>query len=148
MTLTLIETQGFIHKKTHTMKTLTFLCAVIGIVIASFSAHAAEPAVSKQYSACMDKSGGVTMGMIECITAENQRQDVRLNKAYKVLMADLTPARKTQLLEAQRAWIKFRDANCSFYLDPDGGTMARVSANDCVMTTTASRAVELEQFKQ
>jgi uncharacterized protein YecT (DUF1311 family) len=56
--------------------------------------------------------------------------------------------RKTQLLEAQRAWIKFRDVNCSFYLDPDGGTLARVSANDCVMTTTASRAVELEQFKQ
>ena len=33
-----------------------------------------------------------------------------------------------QLLEAQRAWIKFRDTNCDFYYDPDGGTMARVRA--------------------
>jgi len=130
------------------MKTITFFCGALAITSAALSAHAADPALSKQYNACMDKSGGVTMSMVECITAENQRQDVRLNTAYKALMADLPPARKTQLLEAQRAWVKFRDTNCSFYLDPDGGTMARVNANDCVMMTTASRAVELEQFKQ
>ena len=76
------------------------------------------------------------------MTAETKRQDAQLNKAYKALMADLSPARKTQLQEAQRAWIKYRDANCGFYYDPDGGTLARVSANDCVMTSTAERARE------
>ena len=96
----------------------------------------------------MEKPDSTTIGMIDCITAENKRQDGRLNIAYKALMAELSSARKTQLLEAQRAWIKFRDANCGFYFDPEGGTIARVNANLCVMTTTTHRAVELEQFKQ
>jgi len=52
------------------------------------------------------------------------------------------------LQEAQRAWIKYRDTNCDFYYDPDGGTLARVNANSCMMTSTADRARELESFKQ
>ncbi|MGB0126460.1 MAG: lysozyme inhibitor LprI family protein [Rhodocyclaceae bacterium] len=50
--------------------------------------------------------------------------------------------------EAQRAWIKFRDANCDFYYDPEGGSLARVSANDCMMSSTARRAKELESLNQ
>jgi uncharacterized protein YecT (DUF1311 family) len=95
----------------------------------------------------MDKSGGVTLDMVECIVAETDRQDVRLNKAYKDLLGQLSPARKKQLQDAQRAWLKFRDANCGFYGDPDGGSMARVGANDCFMSATATRAKELEGFK-
>jgi uncharacterized protein YecT (DUF1311 family) len=113
-----------------------------------FKANAAEAGSSKQFSNCMDKSGGVTLTMIECIVSENKLQDARLNKAYKGLLADLTPTRKSQLLEAQRAWIKFRDTNCSFYDDPEGGSMARVSAHDCVMRATTVRARELELLKR
>jgi uncharacterized protein YecT (DUF1311 family) len=109
--------------------------------------HAHETGLSKPYATCMDKSDGVTMGMIECITAEHQRQDGRLNKIYKAVMAELPPPRKKQLQTAQRAWLNYRDANCAFYDDPDGGTLARVNANDCMMTTTAERARELESFK-
>ena len=35
--------------------------------------------------------------------------------------------------EAQRAWIKFRDANCSFYYDPEGGSAAHLAGNGCVL---------------
>ena len=130
------------------MNIARFLLAVLAIAGVPHIVSAHETGLRKQYAACMDKSGGVTMDMIECITAENQRQDARLNKAYKTLMAELSPERRKQLLEAQRAWIKYRDANCSFYNDPDGGTLARVNANDCMLTTTAARARELENFKQ
>lgn len=127
------------------LKPITFALLTVCI---PFAANANDADLSKQYAACMDKSGGVTVAMIECITAEHQRQDVRLNKAYKALMADLNPERKKQLQAVQRAWLKFRDGNCSFYDDPDGGTLARVSANNCMMTSTASRARELEGFMQ
>ncbi|MBL0011041.1 MAG: DUF1311 domain-containing protein [Nitrosomonas sp.] len=96
----------------------------------------------------MDKSGGVTVDMLDCIDAETNRQDARLNKAYKEAMPQLSQARKKQLQDAQHAWIKYQDANCNFYADPDGGTMATVSSNDCFMSTTASRAKELEGFKE
>jgi uncharacterized protein YecT (DUF1311 family) len=111
-------------------------------------ASAQESNLSKKYDACMDKSDGVTTDMMDCISAEIERQDVRLNRAYKSLMANLTPERKKQLQEAQRAWIKFRDLNCNFYHDPDGGSIARVNANSCLMTMTADRAKELENLAQ
>lgn len=114
---------------------------------AAHIAAADDFGLSKQFSTCMDKTGGVTVNMLDCIGAETKRQDMRLNNAYKEVMAQLTPARKKQLQEAQRAWIKYRDANCSFYADPDGGSLATISGNDCFMSATASRAKELEGFK-
>jgi uncharacterized protein YecT (DUF1311 family) len=96
----------------------------------------------------MDRSGGVTVEMIDCMAAELKRQDAALNANYKVLTNQLTPSRRKQLLEAQRAWIRFRDTNCQFYADPDGGTLAVVEANSCVLTMTASRAQELSQLAQ
>lgn len=133
------------------MKTAPYCLALVLAVATPLASQAAQPRdgqTSPQFSTCMDRSGGVTENMIDCIATENQRQDKRLNKAYKALMSDLSAERKKQLLEAQRAWLKFRDTNCSFYLDPDGGSMARVSANDCVMTMTANRAKELENLSQ
>ena len=111
-------------------------------------ASANDVGLSKEFSACMDKSGGVTGDMLDCIGAETKRQDSRLNNAYKAAMPQLSPTRKKQLQDAQRAWIKYRDANCNFYADPDGGTMATVNSNDCFMSATASRAKELEGFKE
>lgn len=35
-----------------------------------------------------------------------------------------------------------------FYDDPDGGTLARVLSNECMMTLTAQRAQELEAMAQ
>ena len=130
------------------MKISKFLFAALVMAGIPCVASANENGLSKQYTACMDKAGGTTFGMIECINAETQRQDVQLNKAYKALTTELPPPRRAQLLEAQRAWIKYRDANCAFYYDPDGGTLARVNANSCMLTATADRARELESFKQ
>lgn len=134
--------------ESYCMKTLSSLCAALTIIAVPHAAGAHDAGLSKQHAACMGNSGGTTVGMIDCITAETKRQDAQLNKAYKALMAELSASRKTQLQEAQRAWIKYRDANCGFYYDPDGGTLAAVNANDCVMSATANRARELEGFKQ
>ena len=130
------------------MKIAGFLFTALVVAGVPCVGSANETGLSKQYATCMDKAGGTTFGMIECISTEGQRQDAQLNKAYKALMAELPPPRRAQLLEAQRAWIKYRDANCAFYYDPDGGTLARVNANSCMLTATADRAHELESFKQ
>jgi uncharacterized protein YecT (DUF1311 family) len=126
------------------MRTPPFYLALAIATTLPLMSTAQEASLSKQFEACMDKSGGVTQGMVECMVAETKRHDARLNKAYKALMGSLNPERQKQLQEAQRAWLKFRDTNCAFYYDPDGGTLARVEANDCVMNMTANRAKELE----
>lgn len=123
------------------MKTIVSILFVLSFAVAP--AAAGEPDYSPEYSQCMDDSGGVTAGMIDCIGQELERQDARLNKVYNEFMATLSAERKEQLRAAQRAWLKFRDENCKFYYDPDGGSLARVAANVCVLSATAARADEL-----
>jgi uncharacterized protein YecT (DUF1311 family) len=129
-----------------TCRTKAGLLIVLGLLL-STSAHAATDSdMSQEYLACMDKAKGVTSEMIDCISAETARQDARLNANYKRLMAKLSAKRRNTLLDAQRAWIKFRDVNCKFYYDPDGGTAARLAANDCFLQATAARAKELKSL--
>jgi uncharacterized protein YecT (DUF1311 family) len=105
---------------------------------------AGETEMSQEYSSCIDKANGANPALIGCALAETKRQDARLNENYKRLMSKLTEERKNALLEAQRAWIKYRDANCAFWDDPADGQSAAVTAKECVLTMTADRASELE----
>src|ERR1700751_2469918 len=97
---------------------------------------AADREMTQEYSTCLEKSNGVTIEMINCILAETIRQDARLNENYKRLISKLATERKNALVEAQRAWIRFRDANCGFYADPEGGSAARVAATECFLNST------------
>jgi uncharacterized protein YecT (DUF1311 family) len=85
---------------------------------------------------------------LTALELKRERQDRRLNDVYKKLMNELKPERKRELQEAQRLWIKYIEANCNFYLDPDGGTAARLAASECPVLAKAARAKELENFIQ
>lgn len=104
--------------------------------------------LSAEFSTCIEQSGGTDPGMLDCLGAEAERQDKRLNDVYKKLMNELKPERKKELQEAQRLWIKYTEANCNFYFDPDGGTAARLAASSCPVLAKAARAEELENFIQ
>jgi len=120
---------------------------VFAAIILSFfasTALAGEEELSRAYECCVAESDGGDFSIIDCIQQELERQDARLNVAYKKLMDALDGDRKTKLREAQRAWIKFRDTYGDFLYDPDGGTLARVKANHWHMQATADRARQLE----
>ena len=99
-----------------------------------------------KYSICVQNSEGVTSKILDCISAELDQQDSQLNEAYKKLMSKLPKDRKQSLVEAQRAWIKFREANCGFYHDPNGGSAAHMAGNECFLNATVDRAKELEKL--
>ncbi len=122
-----------------------FTNTVLGLALlgASFAAQGEDDSSAAQYSSCMENSDGVTSRMLDCIDQELTSQDARLNASYKKLVVQLTPGRKQQLIRAQRLWVQYRDANCKFYADPDGGTAAGLSANECVLRETSERAQEL-----
>ena len=122
----------------------TVVASALFLTTSSGLLAASETDMSKQYTSCMAKANGANPDMIDCIMAEAKQQDARLNENYKRLMSKLSEERKTALLEAQRAWIRFRDANCTFWDDPAGGQSAAVTAKECILTTTADRASELE----
>lgn len=102
---------------------------------------------SKSYEACMQQAVS-TLDIVTCISNEYERQDQRLNDNYQQLRSQLSSERRDQLLTAQRAWITYKEANCGFYADPEGGTMARINANSCLLSETTKRADELKSLMQ
>ena len=129
-----------------TCRTKERLLIVLALVLSTPALAAADSDMTQEYLTCMDTSKGVTAEMMDCISAETARQDARLNENYTKLMSKVSAKRKKTLLEAQRAWIKFRDVNCRFYYDPDGGTAALLAGNGCFLQATADRAKELKNL--
>jgi uncharacterized protein YecT (DUF1311 family) len=129
-----------------TRRTKGCMLIAFGLLLNAPALAAADSEMSQAYLACMNKSNGVTVEMLDCMSAELTRQDARLNENYKRLMSKLSAKRKEGLLEAQRAWIKFRDTNCSFYYDPEGGSAAHLAGTDCTLSATADRATELKNL--
>ena len=118
---------------------------VATVVVAATPARAEDQSkYSPAFQPCLDAANGVTTDMVNCIGAEIEVQDKRLNAAYKAALAKQTAARRKELQTVQRLWVQFRDANCNFAFDPDGGTMAHIESTDCVLAMTEARADELE----
>src|SRR5262245_61343448 len=117
----LMKTVGLLF----TVALMIVACLLVLLVMARGS-DAAERQMTQEYSTCLGKSNGVTIEMINCMLAETRHQDARLNENYKRLISKLPTERKNALVEAQRAWLRFRDANCGFYADPEGGSAATV----------------------
>jgi len=116
------------------------------LVVPAGSAVAAEVKYSQEYQVCMDRSDGVTPVMIDCIGTENNRWDAKLNANYKKLMAAFEGEKKEKFKDAQRQWLKFRDANCGFIFGRDDGSQQRIEANLCHLRMTAERSLELADF--
>lgn len=112
---------------------------------AASSAFAESKNLTPTYNTCIENSGGATFSMIDCMTAEYEHQDKRLNAAYKSAIKQLEGKRVQELKEAQRAWIKFRDLNCGFLASGEG-QIARIESNSCMLHMTAERADELKGF--
>jgi uncharacterized protein YecT (DUF1311 family) len=102
--------------------------------------------MTTEYLTCVRNSEGVTSKILDCISAEFDRRDSRLNEVYKKLTSKLSKDRKKSLVDSQRAWIKFREANCGFYYDPNGGSAAHMAGNECSLNATVDRAKELENL--
>lgn len=94
------------------------------------------------YDECLKTAAGVVPNMQDCIGAEHDYQDDRLNKVYQALISKLDKPGQLALRAEQRKWLADRGAECS--LDPEGGQGQRLEANDCMLEMTARRASELE----
>lgn len=86
---------------------------------------------------------GSTVEIVQCLEGLTEDWDRRLNAAYRALMHDAPQGE--ELRAAQRLWIQFRDANCRYFAAGEG-TITRIHAAECMRSTTAQRARELEDW--
>ena len=113
---------------------------------------------------CMEtqEGGQTTLGMTSCLNAEAQVWDGFLNAEYRATRnwaraADADEAeffpefaqRAEKLLEAQRAWIAYRYAECALdYAEWGSGSMRNIAHADCMMQMTAERTIELRRMRE
>lgn len=103
--------------------------------------------LTKTFNQCMDQHGNTTVEMQDCIRAEYQRQDLRLNTDYRNLMAQLPSADRKNTCQSERAWLKQRQAKCEHAGDAEaGGTLQSVEIGLCFVNETADRSAVLERL--
>ena len=123
------------------------------------SGHAVLDCVGRAAQACMMTPGGdTTIGMIDCLGAETDYWDDRLNAAYTTRIADsrrtdeeialyssATASLEEALRDMQRAWIGYRDASCLYeQAQWQGGSGGGPATMACHMHETARQALKLE----
>jgi uncharacterized protein YecT (DUF1311 family) len=103
------------------------------------------------------KTQSNTVEMDACAKQTLTRQDKALNEAYQKLMKSLVPDDKDdrtdytdvrkKLVDAQRAWITYRDNDCKAKLRlNENGTMRGVIYLGCLSDRTEQRTKELLQW--
>lgn len=96
-------------------------------------------------------------GGVDCANAVNQNDmntcaaqsfdaaDAKLNAVYRALTSKLEDKDKTQLKTAQRAWLTFRDAECTFSIrENEGGSIYPMLWSGCLEQRTKARTKELQ----
>ncbi|WP_376702930.1 lysozyme inhibitor LprI family protein [Mesorhizobium sp. ISC25] len=86
----------------------------LAVLAAGSVAHAQE----------CDRNGDSQQMMNICADEDYKSADVKLNKAYQELISGSDANARKLLQTAQRAWIAFRDAECSYSAaDSEGGSI-------------------------
>ena len=98
------------------------------------------------------------MDMNFCADLDFQRADAELNRVYRESIAgerqadreldrtyDQRPSNETVLREAQRAWVAFRDAQCTYEANAEarGGSMEPMVDSACRARLTRERIAQL-----
>ena len=114
---------------------------LLGLDILLSQAWGAE---AQQVSPCADPH--TQQAINACAEQEYQEADTALNVVYRQLLGKLGNERKAQLKAAQRAWLKFRDAHCTFDSTQYGeGSMKPTLYYGCLTTLTRARTEELQK---
>jgi uncharacterized protein YecT (DUF1311 family) len=107
--------------------------------------------IDVQFERDMDASGGVTLKMRNAQGRAYKRWDTELNMEYLELMARLSADEQAALKKAQRAWLKFREAESEFWWTESisgGGTLQPVLVADHSIDLLKARVCWLRQYKQ
>jgi uncharacterized protein YecT (DUF1311 family) len=87
--------------------------------------------------------------MNACANEAYKKSDAELNALYKQILERLrNDANATQqLVSAQRAWIAFRDAECTFVASPStGGSIHPMVLSYCRERLTSARVTDLKSY--
>ncbi|MCV3206923.1 lysozyme inhibitor LprI family protein [Mesorhizobium sp. YC-39] len=113
---------------------------ILAVPLFTNAARAADDCANAQDQATMN----------ECAGKSFTAADKKLNDAYRQIEGRLKDdaAGKKLLVDAQRAWVAFRDAECNFQGGPreNAGSMYPMVVADCQAALTKDRVRDFENY--
>lgn len=129
------------------MKSL-FLCVYFGFLCV-YPVFAEEPhLIDLKETLCMDADSS-TAGMANCTKDAEVAWDQEMNKYYGLLMKRLNKEQADKLLQAQRAWLEYRDKefkNIGVLFSDKEGTMWIPVRSAHYRDIVKQRALELAEY--
>jgi uncharacterized protein YecT (DUF1311 family) len=118
---------------------IAFLSAVLAFKTSSITA---QPKIN-----CANPNSNVEYK--ECAYRAYVASDKKLNQVYKQIISTLAGKEKQHLIDAQLAWIKYRDSNCDFEIYRSlGGTGYGGFLSNCLERMTSTRTKELQNWQK
>ena len=113
------------------------------LLFSTFNAYAVDIHFSNQYTTCL-KNKISDSEITDCTIKEATQQDKILTQSYQKLMSSLSGNQKSNLLNSQRAWVKYRELETKRLSEATGGTADAVNASSFYLDFTAQRANEIQ----
>nr|WP_299855494.1 lysozyme inhibitor LprI family protein [Sphingomonas bacterium] len=85
--------------------------------------------------------------VVACNGAEIERQDLRLNEAYRIVMARLNPQQRVVLRDYERRWLALRDRQCAQEAVDESGALGDMGYSRCILVEVASRREWVENYR-
>lgn len=139
-----------------TVRILTAMCALcflwlssalLGNEAAAQDQEQSSTCLSPNYGTCMDKSGGVTIEMVECLENERKAVQEKIKDLYQQITALQNEGRTAQLAALMDSWKQYRKEKGVFLYDPEGGSQARILSLDWTLDETNRMCVWLSMLR-
>jgi uncharacterized protein YecT (DUF1311 family) len=104
----------------------------------------ADATAQSKHDLCLDAVTQLEINL--CAGKHFRESDKKLNDAYKRILIALKPADGANLVQAQRAWLKYRTANCWAERQFHGGSLAPTREAFCLRDLTEERIEELKRI--
>ncbi len=126
---------------------VSLMVLIFILVQPTFAQETVENPIDKKLNECIAKDW-TTAGMSNCTYEAQDRWDTEMNKYYKLLLGILGKEERELLRQAQRVWLKFRDAELAVIktIYPEQGTsFSNMRSADC-MSIVKDRALQLKVY--
>ncbi len=117
---------------------------ILGVIVAPNLASGNSDEIAQKFTC---DSPQTTSEMRVCAGQSYEKADRELNQVYQQLKPKLDASQQKRLINAQRAWIQFRDKSCAFEgAFAEGGTLEPVLKLSCLTDVTEQRVKDLQEY--
>lgn len=104
------------------------------------------PALAQDEKLDCDARAPDQMTLNRCAVRRYQAIDAKLNEVYRTMIKKYDARNRALLLASEKAWLAYRDAECTFETAPvEGGSFHTLVYYECLSGMTTRRVNELNE---